>query len=74
MSGNFVHRKRERQHIVYLYNLHNVIKIFNIFNVNYICKQYAAARACGARNYQTFLGRLWLKDEAYNYYTLMLLR
>ena len=25
----------------------------------YMCKQYATARACGAQNYQTFLGRLW---------------
>ena len=25
----------------------------------YTCKQYATVRACGARNYQTFLGRLW---------------
>ena len=40
MSGNFV---RERQRIVYIYNVH------------YICKQYVAARA---RNFQTFLGRL----------------
>ena len=43
MSGNFV---RERQRIVYIYNIH----------VYYICKQYVAARA---RNFQTFLGRLW---------------
>ena len=42
MSGNFV---RERQRIVYIYNIH----------VDYICKQYVAARA---RNFQTFLGRL----------------
>ena len=42
MSGNFV---RERQRIVYIYNIH----------VYYICKQYVAARA---RNFQTFLGRL----------------
>ena len=38
MSGNFV---RERQRIVYVYNIH----------VYYICKQYVAARA---RNFQTF--------------------
>ena len=44
MSGNFV---RERQRIVYIYNIY----------VYYICKQYVAA--C-ARNFQTFLGRLWL--------------
>ena len=25
----------------------------------YICKQYAAARACSAQNFPTFLGRLW---------------
>ena len=37
MSGNFV---RERQRIVYIYNIH----------VYYICKQYAAAGACSARN------------------------
>ena len=45
MSGNFV---RERQRIVYIYNIH----------VYYICKQYVAARA---RNFQTFLGRLCSK-------------
>ena len=45
MSGNFV---RERQRIVYIYNIHIVY---------YICKQYVAARA---RNFQTFLGRLCL--------------
>ena len=28
--------------------------------VYYICKQYAAARACSAQNSPTFLGRLWL--------------
>ena len=43
MSGNFV---RERQRIVYIYNIHEY----------YICKQYVAARA---RNFQTFLGRVW---------------
>ena len=48
MSGNFVHCKRERQRIVYIHNIH----------VYYICKQYAAARACSARNFPTFLGRL----------------
>ena len=26
----------------------------------YFCKQYATARACSARNFPTFLGRLWL--------------
>ena len=46
MSGNFV---RERQRIVYVYNIH----------VYYICKQYVAARA---RNFQTFLGRLWSRS------------
>ena len=55
MSGNFV---RERQRIVYIYNIH--IYVYYIYNVNvhvyYICKQYVAARA---RNFQTFLGRLW---------------
>ena len=25
--------------------------------------QYAAARACSARNFPTFLGRLWLKHK-----------
>ena len=45
MSGNFV---RERQRIVYIYNIH----------VYYICKQYVAARA---QNFQTFLGRLCYK-------------
>ena len=40
MSGNFVHCKRERQRIVYIYSIH----------VCYICKQYAAAGACSARN------------------------
>ena len=45
MSGNFVHCKRERQRIAYIYNIH----------VYYICKQYAAARAYSARNFPTFL-------------------
>ena len=44
MSGNFV---RERQRIVYIYNIHYICKY-----VYYICKQYVAARA---RNFQTFL-------------------
>ena len=47
MSGNFV---RERQRIVYKYNVY------------YICKQYVAARA---RNFQTFLGRLWFLFAKY---------
>ena len=46
MSGNFV---RERQRIVYIYNIH--------VYVYYTCKQYVAAHA---RNFQTFLGRLWV--------------
>ena len=45
-------KMRERQRIVYIYNIH----------VYYICKQCAAARACSARNFQTFLGRLWYED------------
>ena len=66
MSGNFV---RERQRIVYIYNIHYICKYVyyickqyvaararNFYNVYYICKQYVAARA---RNFQTFLGRLW---------------
>ena len=96
MSGNFV---RERQRIVYIYNIH-IIYVYYIYYicilymyiiyvyyicilyilymyiiyvyyicilymyiiyvyiiyVYYICKQYVAARA---RNFQTFLGRLW---------------
>ena len=52
MSGNFV---RERQRIVYIYNIH----------VYYICKQYVAARA---RNFQTFLGRLWTDGRRLNEY------
>ena len=28
--------------------------------VHHICKQYAAARAYSARNFPTFLGRLWV--------------
>ena len=48
MSGNFVNCKHERQ------------RMFTYI----ICKQYTAAhaytaaRACGAQNFQTFLGRL----------------
>ena len=49
MSGNFV---RERQRIVYIYNIH----------VYYTCKQYVAARA---RNFQTFLGRLCFDTKIY---------
>ena len=30
-----------------------------IIYVYYRCKQYAAARACSARNFQIFLARLW---------------
>ena len=37
---NFVHCKRRRQRIVYIYSIH----------VYYIYKQYAAAGACSARN------------------------
>ena len=33
--------------------------INHFFNHYFVVKQYATARACGARNYQTFLGRLW---------------
>ena len=33
--------------------------------VYYICKQYAAARPCSARNFQTFLGRLCIHFEIY---------
>ena len=118
MSGNFV---RERQRIVYIYNIHiciltiyknkvsiscysefhaiagnlqttkelltvaycllyhNVlstfeiiwcsIKIEKVLYVYYICKQYVAARA---RNFQTFLARLWsqLLVLFYSYFEL----
>ena len=43
MSGNFV---RVRQRIVYIYN----ICYIHIVYIYYICKQYAAAGACSARN------------------------
>ena len=57
MSGNFVHCKRERQRIVYIYNILYII--YTILFTYYISKQYAAARACSAQNFPTFLGRLW---------------
>ena len=37
--------------------------------VYYICKQYAAARPCSARNFPTFLGRLWSSPEIFTIYT-----
>ena len=46
---NFVQCKRRRQRIVYICSIH----------VYYICKEYAAARACSAQNFPTFLGHLW---------------
>ena len=63
MSGNFV---RERQRIVYIYNIHKIGNLISpdedVFSpdVYYICKQYVAARA---RNFQTFLGRLCFGSE-----------
>ena len=34
--------------------------------VYYIRKQYAAARACRAQNFPTFLGRLWFVRQEIN--------
>ena len=31
-----------------------------------ICKQYGTARACSARNFPTFLGRLWRSTKIYS--------
>ena len=66
MSGNFVHCKRERQRIVYIYNMYiiyvniarqRIVYIYNI-HIIYVNNTLPLALACSARNFQTFLGHL----------------